>query len=87
MDYVTVIGFVAAGLVIATLSMKTMVPLRVIGLFSNVAFMTYGALLPSIPTLTLHAILFPLNIYRLREMLKLIRERRPPPKAICPWSG
>lgn len=74
MDYVTIIGFIAAGLVIATLSMKTMVPLRIIGIVSNIAFMTYGALLPSIPTVTLHAILFPLNIYRLREMLKLIRE-------------
>jgi CRP-like cAMP-binding protein len=74
MDMVTIIGFVAAGLVIATLSMRTMVPLRVIGIVSNIAFATYGVLLPSVPTLVLHAILFPLNIYRLREMLKLIRE-------------
>ena len=74
MDYVTLIGFVAAGLVIATLSMRTMVPLRIIGIASNVAFVTYGLLFGSLPTVVLHAILFPLNLYRLHEMLKLVRE-------------
>lgn len=74
MDYITLIGFVAAGLVIATLSMRTMVPLRIIGIASNVAFVTYGLLFGSLPTVVLHAILFPLNIYRLYEMLKLLRE-------------
>ena len=74
MDYVTVIGFIAAGLVIATLSMRTMVPLRVIGIASNFAFVTYGFLFGSYPTVVLHSILLPLNVYRLREMLKLIKQ-------------
>lgn len=74
MDYVTLIGFLAAGLVIATLSMRTMVPLRIIGIASNIAFVTYGLLFGSLPTVILHAVLFPLNIYRLHEMLKLLRE-------------
>jgi len=74
MTYVTMIGFVAAGLVIATLSMRTMIPLRLIGIASNVAFVTYGALFGSIPTVMLHSILFPLNIYRLYEMLRLIKQ-------------
>lgn len=74
MTYVTMIGFVAAGLVIATLSMRTMIPLRIVGIVSNVAFVTYGALFGSIPTVVLHSILFPLNIYRLYEMLRLIKQ-------------
>ena len=74
MDFVTLIGFFAAGLVIATLSMRTMVPLRIIGIASNVAFVTYGFYFGSLPTVVLHTILFPLNVYRLHEMLKLIRE-------------
>jgi len=74
MNYVTVIGFVAAGLVIATLSMRTMVPLRVIGIASNFAFVTYGFLFGSYPTVVLHSILLPLNVYRLREMLNLIKQ-------------
>lgn len=74
MNFITMIGFVAAGLVIATLSMRTMIPLRLIGIASNVAFVTYGALFGSIPTVMLHSILFPLNIYRLYEMLRLIKQ-------------
>ena len=68
------VGFLAAGLVVATLSMRTMISLRIVGLASNVAFVTYGALFGSIPTVILHAILFPLNIYRLHEMLKLVKQ-------------
>ena len=68
------VGFLAAGLVIATLSMRTMIPLRIVGIVSNVAFVTYGALFGSVPTVVLHSILFPLNIYRLHEMLKLVKQ-------------
>jgi hypothetical protein len=74
MSFVTMVGFLAAGLVIATLSMRTMIPLRIVGIVSNVAFVTYGALFGSIPTVVLHSILFPLNIYRLHEMLKLVKQ-------------
>jgi len=74
MNYVTIIGFVAAGLVIATLSMRTMIPLRIIGIASNVAFVSYGVLFHSYPTIMLHSILLPLNIYRLREMLNLVKQ-------------
>jgi hypothetical protein len=74
MNYVQMIGFVAVGLVIATLSMRTMVPLRVIGMTSNVAFITYGLLAGSLPTVVLHSVLFPLNVYRFREMLGLIAQ-------------
>ena len=74
MDITTVVGFIAAGLVIATLSMRTMVPLRATGIASNFAFITYGFMFGSVPTVMLHAILFPLNVYRLAEMLKLIKQ-------------
>jgi hypothetical protein len=73
MDITMVVGFVAAGLVVATLSMRTMVPLRVTGIASNFAFIAYGFMFGSVPTVILHAILFPLNVYRLAEMLKLIK--------------
>jgi CRP/FNR family cyclic AMP-dependent transcriptional regulator len=73
MDVTTVIGFVAAGLSIAAHSMRTMVPLRATGIANNFAFMTYGFLFGSLPTMVLHAILFPLNVYRLSEMLKLVK--------------
>jgi hypothetical protein len=73
MDLTLLVGFVAAGLTVATLSMRTMVPLRATGIGANVAFITYGLMFGSLPTVVLHAILFPLNVYRLAEMLKLIK--------------
>lgn len=74
MDIVTVIGYAAAGLVIVTLSMRTMVPLRIIGIASNATFIAYGLLIGGTPIVVLHAILFPLNVWRLMEMRRLIAE-------------
>jgi len=76
MDFATLIGIVAAGLTITTLSMRTMVPLRIAGISSNIAFITYSLLIGSMPILMLHSILFPLNIWRLFETRKLIADVR-----------
>jgi CRP/FNR family transcriptional regulator, cyclic AMP receptor protein len=70
-------GYTAAVLVFLTFYMKTMIPLRIVGLFSNCAFIVYGYLGGLYPVLILHLILLPLNGLRLREMLrltKLVRE-------------
>jgi len=72
MQYPEMVGFVAAGLVLATFVMRTMLPLRILGIASNVAFMTYGWLQDLPPVLILHAILLPVNVYRLVEMHRLV---------------
>lgn len=75
--YVTIpdlIGYLGAVLVVATYSMRTMVPLRIAGIASNVVLIAYGYFAAAYPTLVLHLVLLPLNIIRLREMLTLIRE-------------
>jgi CRP/FNR family transcriptional regulator, cyclic AMP receptor protein len=69
-----IFGYVAAGLVLATFSMRTMLPLRILGISSNIAFMTYGYLADLHPVLILHALLLPLNIYRFIEMRRLVHE-------------
>ena len=69
-------GYVAAVLVFLTFYMKTMIPLRVIGICSNCAFIAYGYLGGLYPVLILHLILLPLNGLRLREMLRLTRDVR-----------
>jgi hypothetical protein len=74
MNLAEIFGYVASGLVLATFSMRTMLPLRILGISSNVAFMAYGFLAGLLPVLILHAILLPLNIYRFVEMWRLIRE-------------
>jgi hypothetical protein len=76
MNLPEIFGYVAAGLVLATFSMRTMLPLRILGISSNIAFMTYGLLAGLLPVLILHAILLPLNVYRFVEMLRMVREFR-----------
>jgi hypothetical protein len=69
-----IVGYLGAVFVIATYSMRTMVPLRIAGIVSNLILITYGYCMPAYPTFFLHLILLPLNAWRLREMLDLIRE-------------
>ena len=66
-------GYIAAVLVFTTFWMKTMVPLRLAGIGSNVFFIAYGVLAAAYPVLILHLCLLPLNLLRLREMLQLTR--------------
>ncbi|MGV3634139.1 MAG: Crp/Fnr family transcriptional regulator [Pseudorhodoplanes sp.] len=76
MRFAEMIGYVAAALVFATFSMKTMVPLRIVGICSNVFFIAYGYLNPAYPLLVLHCLLLPLNILRLSQMLSLVKETK-----------
>ena len=72
MFWVEIIGYIGALLTLGTYSMKRMIPLRVIGICANAFFIAYGLFAPVYPQLLLHAVLLPLNIFRLREMLQLI---------------
>jgi CRP-like cAMP-binding protein len=76
MSIAEISGYIASALVFLTFSMKTMVPLRVIGICSNCAFIAYGALGGLYPVLILHLILLPMNSLRLRQMLQLTRQVR-----------
>ncbi len=71
-----ILGFFAGALYIAAHYMKTMVPLRLAEIASNVLFVIYGLMYPSWPTLALYGLLIPLNGLRLYEMLELIKKVR-----------
>ncbi len=61
-------GFLASALVLTTFTMKDMRMLRIVAVFSNVAFIAYGVLDWLPPVLGLHLLLLPLNLLRLWEM-------------------
>jgi hypothetical protein len=61
------IGFAAAVLVLATFCMSSMSALRWMAIASNVAFIAYGYLGGLAPVLLLHALLLPVNVYRLAQ--------------------
>ena len=60
-------GYFAASLVLATFCARRMVLLRALAIASNLAFITYGLAAQLWPIVTLHLIMLPLNVIRLRE--------------------
>jgi len=64
------VGYLAAGLVLVAFGMKEMVPLRIVALCSNLAFIAYGIGLDLTPIWLLHASLLPLNGWRLGQALR-----------------
>lgn len=54
--------------------MKSMLPLRIAAMASNVAFILYGYLEWILPALILHAILLPVNARRAWEIHKLVQD-------------
>lgn len=64
------VGYLASLLVLATFCMQGMVALRAVAIASNVAFIAYAAAAGIGPVLLLHALLLPMNVYRLSQSLR-----------------
>jgi len=73
------LGFLASTLVLVTFGMRTMVPMRLAAISSNLAFIAYALTLGLTPIWVLHGILLPLNIYRLLECRQPRRLERTAP--------
>jgi len=76
---IVIAAWVAALLVFSSFFMKTIIPLRVVAITSNVAFvmyallgLKYGIFGRVYPILVLHSSLLPLNVLRLREIKRLV---------------
>jgi CRP/FNR family transcriptional regulator, cyclic AMP receptor protein len=70
MSYSNVTGFLASVLVLATFGMGDMVRLRLVAICSNFAFIAYGLTLGLTPVWLLHSVLLPLNVWRLRQVIR-----------------
>ena len=64
---------VAALLVIVGAFVKTMIPLRWLAVASNLGFIVYGVAYPSPLMVVLHAVLLPVNLWRVWQMTQLTR--------------
>ncbi len=76
-----VVAWIASVFVFLSFFMKTMIPLRIIAIISNLTFITYallglkfGIFGKVYPIFILHVMLLPLNILRLYQMIKLIKK-------------
>jgi len=72
-DIIEIIGYVGAGLMVMTLAMRTMIPLRVTGIASSIVQIVFASLSGIWPMLIQHGILLPMNAYRLFEQIRLVR--------------
>jgi hypothetical protein len=71
-DFITsteCLGYVACALVLLTFCMQAMVPLRLVALVSNVAFISYGWAAKLFPILILHVLLAAINLASLHKTL------------------
>jgi CRP/FNR family transcriptional regulator, cyclic AMP receptor protein len=60
-----VLGYAASLAVLATFLTRTMVPLRLIAILSNILFLAFGYIQHIYPVLFLHMALLPINAWRL----------------------
>jgi hypothetical protein len=67
------LGFIGAGLMLASYLMKNMMPLRIVALAANVVLVVYASMNLAWPTMALYAAMIPINIKKVREIRKLVR--------------
>ena len=73
MTWIDFLGYAASGTVLATFCMSTMIPLRLVAIFSNVLFALFGFWAQIYPVMILHLILLPVNILRLMQIRHLVQ--------------
>ena len=64
----------ASVFVVATTTMRTMIPLRVFGILTNIVLIISSIPTHNYPTGLLHCVLLVMNSYRLHQMLQLVRD-------------
>jgi hypothetical protein len=69
-------ALVGAIFFVATLLTQTMVPLRVANMIGCAFFAAFGALTGTVTTFLLYLLMVPINAYRLRQMLNLVKMAR-----------
>jgi hypothetical protein len=74
--FANMLALVGAIFYMATLMMRTIVPLRVIGIISILFFIAYGALAGAVATFFLYLLSLPINVIRLHQMLNLVKKAR-----------
>jgi CRP-like cAMP-binding protein len=73
---IEIIGFIGAALMVVSLAMNTMIPLRAVGIISSIFQIAFALLAGITPMLIQHSVLLPMNAYRLYEQTMLVRRVR-----------
>ncbi|MEM7496693.1 MAG: cyclic nucleotide-binding domain-containing protein [Pseudomonadota bacterium] len=79
MGFVDAIGWMAALFTLLTFCMRTMLPLRILAIASNLCFIAFATTLGLWQIVVLHGALLPLN---LAQLVRLLRHRAAAPAAV-----
>lgn len=74
-----ILGFIGAGLMVASYLMKSMLPLRLVALAANVFLVAYATIGGSWPTVALYVAMIPINlkkVYEIRRLVEAVRQAR-----------
>ncbi|MEY8099382.1 Crp/Fnr family transcriptional regulator [Falsihalocynthiibacter sp. S25ZX9] len=71
LNWIEVVGWLASFLTVASYSVGTMLPLRILAIFSSICFVLYSFTLHLWPLLAMELILLPINFYRFWQVLSL----------------
>lgn len=94
LDLTELLGYAAAGLVLVTFSFRSITALRSVAIVSNLLFLAYAASAHLLPVLILHALLLPLNTFRLAQAFSATERINDPAShretasdVPSPWAG
>ena len=73
MDLANLLGLIGGIFYIASVTLRTMIPLRTAAIISNILFMGYGILAKALPTFFMYAVLLPINCVRLYQIQQLVK--------------
>lgn len=65
-----IVGYVASGLVVLSLTMKSILRLRMIGLAGSTTFLAYGILIEAIPIVITNAVIMGIHLWFLRKLIR-----------------
>jgi Cyclic nucleotide-binding domain len=74
--FANMLGLVGAIFFVATLLMQTMVPLRIANMAGCAFFVGFGALSGNVATFLMYLLFLPINAFRLRQMINLVKKAR-----------
>jgi hypothetical protein len=74
MDVANLLGLIGGIFYVASVTLRTMIPLRVAAIASNIFFIGYGLLAKALPTFFMYAVLLPINVVRLYQIQQLVKK-------------
>ena len=70
-DLANALGLIGGIFYVMSVTLRTMIPLRIAAIASNILFMGYGLLAKALPTFFMYAVLLPINCFRLYQDLAI----------------